>query len=118
MLAYEHRAAQYVRMSTDMQRYSIENQAEVISLYAACRGLTVVRSYEDAGRSGVRIEGRSGLQTLLSDVASGQADFSVVLVYDVSRWGRFQDSDESAHYEYLCTRAGVRVESLWKGEGP
>jgi DNA invertase Pin-like site-specific DNA recombinase len=110
MLAYEHRAAQYVRMSTDMQRYSIENQAEVISLYAACRGLTVVRSYEDAGRSGVRIEGRSGLQTLLSDVASGQADFSVVLVYDVSRWGRFQDSDESAHYEYLCTRAGVRVE--------
>ena len=30
-------------------------------------------------------------------------------VYDVSRWGRFQDPDESAHYEFLCKAAGVRV---------
>jgi predicted site-specific integrase-resolvase len=28
------RAAQYVRMSTDKQRYSIENQAAVIAAYA------------------------------------------------------------------------------------
>jgi len=27
----------------------------------------------------------------------------------VSRWGRFQDSDESAHYEYLCKSTGVPV---------
>ncbi len=33
-----------------------------------------------------------------------------MLVYDVSRWGRFQDCDESAFYEYLCRRAGIRVE--------
>ena len=31
------------------------------------------------------------------------------MVYDVSRWGRFQDADESAYYEYLCKRAGIRV---------
>jgi hypothetical protein len=30
-------------------------------------------------------------------------------VYDVSRWGRFQDSDEAAHYEFLCKSAGVPV---------
>jgi DNA invertase Pin-like site-specific DNA recombinase len=30
-------------------------------------------------------------------------------VYDVSRWGRFQDSDEAACYEFLCKRAGIRV---------
>jgi hypothetical protein len=29
-----HRAAQYVRMSTDYQQYSIENQAVVIATYA------------------------------------------------------------------------------------
>ena len=40
---------------------------------------------------------------------SGQADFQAILVYDVSRWGRFQDADESAYYEYLCKRAGIEV---------
>jgi DNA invertase Pin-like site-specific DNA recombinase len=33
----------------------------------------------------------------------------VILVYDISRWGRFQDADESAYYEYICKRAGIRV---------
>src|SRR5206468_8531162 len=32
-----------------------------------------------------------------------------LLVYDGSRWGRCQDADESAFYEYQCRRAGVRV---------
>ena len=34
---------------------------------------------------------------------------NVVLVYDVSRWGRYQDTDEAAHYEFLCKRAGVPI---------
>src|SRR5207247_6068933 len=29
--------------------------------------------------------------------------------YGVSRWGRFQDADESAYYEYICRQAGVSV---------
>jgi hypothetical protein len=33
----------------------------------------------------------------------------VVLVYDVSRWGRFQDTDASAYYEYHCRLHGVAV---------
>ena len=36
-------------------------------------------------------------------------DYAAILVYDVSRWGRFQDTDESAYYEYLCKRAGIDV---------
>ncbi len=31
-------------------------------------------------------------------------------MYDVSRWGRFQDADESAYYEYICKRAGITVQ--------
>jgi len=38
-----------------------------------------------------------------------QADFEYILVYDVSRWGRFQDVDESAHYEFICKQAGIKV---------
>jgi len=110
MLSREHFAAQYLRMSTDMQQYSLENQASAIALYAARRGLSIIRTYEDAGRSGLTVGKRFGLQELLKDIISGQVGFSVILVYDVSRWGRFQDSDESAHYEFLCKQAGVRIE--------
>jgi len=104
------RAAEYVRMSTEHQKYSTENQADIIHQFAARRGYQIVRTYADEGRSGLNIGGRAGLQQLIADVEAGRADFTVILVYDVSRWGRFQDSDESAYYEYLCKRAGIRVE--------
>jgi DNA invertase Pin-like site-specific DNA recombinase len=104
------RAAQYVRMSTDHQKYSTENQREAIAAYAARRGLTIVREYADDGRSGLRLEGRDALKQLLQDVRSRRADFGVVLVYDVSRWGRFPDADESAYYEYTCKEAGINVQ--------
>jgi DNA invertase Pin-like site-specific DNA recombinase len=103
------RAAQYVRMSTDRQEYSTQNQMATNAAYAAQRNLEIVRTYPDEGRSGLRIDGRDALQRLIQDVQSGQADFSIVLVYDVSRWGRFQDVDESAYYEFLCKRAGIQV---------
>src|SRR5690348_15992451 len=90
-------AAQYIRMSTEHQQYSTENQADVIRDYAAKRGYKVMRTFADAGKSGLKIEGREALQHLLAVVQSGQADFKTILVYDVSRWGRFQDADESAY---------------------
>jgi DNA invertase Pin-like site-specific DNA recombinase len=104
-----HRAAQYVRMSTDYQRYSIENQAAVIAAYAQMHGLTIVWTYRDEGESGLRIKNRMGLTQLIEDIRSGHTDFGHVLVYDVSRWGRFQDIDESAHYEFACKQAGIKV---------
>jgi DNA invertase Pin-like site-specific DNA recombinase len=103
------RAAQYVRMSTELQKYSTENQAAVIAAYADQRNLTIVRTYIDRGRSGLRINNRKGLQDLISDVRERRADFDFILVYDVTRWGRFQDIDESAYYEFICKLAGIRV---------
>ncbi|MEI7291798.1 recombinase family protein [Paraburkholderia tropica] len=103
------RAVEYVRMSTEHQQYSTENQRDRIRDYAAHRGLEIVRTYADEGKSGLRIDGRQALQALIKDVESGTADFQVILVYDVSRWGRFQDADESAYYEYICRRAGIQV---------
>ncbi|WP_343626438.1 recombinase family protein [Roseateles puraquae] len=105
----DFRAAEYVRMSTEHQQYSTQNQADKIREYAARRGIQIIRTYADEGKSGLRIDGREALQALLRDVESGNADFNVILVYDVSRWGRFQDADESAYYEYVCRRAGIQV---------
>src|SRR3984957_13063693 len=103
------RAAQYVRMSTDHQRYSIENQAAVIATYARLHNLSIIQTYRDAGLSGLRLKNRTGLIRLLDDVQSGRADFGHVLVYDVSRWGRFQDTDQAAHYEFICKKPGIKV---------
>jgi DNA invertase Pin-like site-specific DNA recombinase len=108
--AIKGRAAEYVRMSTKHQKYSTENQADAIREYAEKRGLEIVRTYADEGKSGLRIDGRDALKRLISDVQSGQADFETILVYDISRWGRFQDADESAYYEYICKRAGIVVQ--------
>lgn len=106
---HARRAAQYVRMSTEHQRYSPEAQTLANSAYAAERGIQIVRTYLDAGVSGLTLAHRLGLSSLLRDITSGAADYDVILVYDVSRWGRFQDPDESAHYEFLCRAAGVPV---------
>jgi DNA invertase Pin-like site-specific DNA recombinase len=103
------RAAMYVRMSTEHQQYSLENQAAVIQKYADQRNLVIVKKFVDSGKSGLTLSGRIGLHELLVEAESHTADFQVILVYDVSRWGRFQDTDESAYYEYVCKRAGVQV---------
>lgn len=103
------RAAEYVRMSTEHQQYSTENQADRIRDYAQHNNIEIVRTYADEGKSGLNIDGREGLQKLIADVQARNTDFEVILVYDVSRWGRFQDADESAHYEYTCKQAGIKV---------
>lgn len=49
------RAAEYVRMSTEHQKYSTDNQASEIRAYAARRGFQIVRTYADEGKSGLRV---------------------------------------------------------------
>ncbi len=102
-------AAQYLRMSTERQEYSLDNQAAALARYAEEHGFAIVRTYQDAGRSGLTIRERKGLKDLLTDVVGGHAGYRAVLVYDVSRWGRFQDLDEAAHYEWLCKSEGIPV---------
>ena len=101
-------AAQYLRMSTEHQKYSLENQSAAIQKYAKARGFQIVSTYSDPAKSGLVLRRRFGLQHLLRDVV-GTPPYRAILVYDVSRWGRFQDTDESAHYEFLCKAAGVPV---------
>ena len=103
------RVAEYVRMSSDLQKYSTQNQSAAISAYATAHSMTVIRSYRDDGKSGLRLTGRPALQQLLEDVRKGDCGFEVVLVLDVSRWGRFQNTDEAAYHEFVCHMSGVRV---------
>jgi DNA invertase Pin-like site-specific DNA recombinase len=101
-------AAQYLRKSTDRQEYSLPFQRAAISSYAARHNFDIITTYTDA-KSGLSLKHRAGLTQLLNDAILGTQPYKAILVYDVSRWGRFQDSDESAHYEFICRRAGVPV---------
>lgn len=104
------KAAAYVRMSTEHQKYSPENQMATINDYAQKHNYEIIETYTDGGRSGLNISGRPELQRMLSDVQNHNKAYKAILVLDVTRWGRFQDADESAHYEYICKKAGVRVQ--------
>lgn len=101
--------AAYVRMSTDMQRYSIDNQLAAIEAYCHGRDLELARIYSDAGRSGIGFNNRPGLRALVEDAERGGLPFTNVIVFDVSRWGRFQDVDEGAYYEHILRKAGAPV---------
>lgn len=103
------RAAQYLRVSSTGQAHSLSNQSALIAAYAEAFGFEIVRTFVDEGRSGLRLKGRAALQALLAEVLAEPREFEAILVQDVSRWGRFQDTDEAAHYEFLCRSAGVPI---------
>ena len=87
-------AAQYLRMSTERQEYSLDCQSAGIATYALEHGFKVCQTYCDEAKSGLDFGRRTGLSQLLQDVVGGKQAYKAVLVYDVSRWGRFQYPDE------------------------
>lgn len=105
----EAAAVAYMRMSTARQPESIAHQQAAIEAFARARGYNLLRVYVDPALSGVDAARRPAFRELLATVLGGRADFEAVLVYDVSRWGRFQDPDEAAHYEFLFACEGVRI---------
>lgn len=103
------RVAEYLRMSTDHQQYSLQNQSTFNQDFAKKHNMEIIVSYADSGKSGVTITGRQGLQQLIEDITRHLIDVEAVLVYDVSRFGRFQDINEPAYYEFLLKIHGVKV---------
>jgi DNA invertase Pin-like site-specific DNA recombinase len=85
----------YERRSTneELQADSLDIQDEQLRANARQNGDEVVRVYRD-DRSG-RTADREGFRRLIHDVTYGP-DFDVILVLDVTRWGRFENVDESA----------------------
>jgi DNA invertase Pin-like site-specific DNA recombinase len=103
------KAALYLRRSTNevLQADSLNAQNELLRNYAAAQGMLVVASFEDSASG--RTYKRDQFQALVDLVTSDRAEFEAILVRDVSRWGRFENSDEAAYYEFLCLSHGVRL---------
>jgi len=97
----------YCRRSTkDMQENSLEIQEELIRKYAGEHEIEVIKIFSDKA-SGRKVKGRDSFLELLEWVE--EKDFQKILVRDVSRWGRFDDIDESAYWEYHCKNLGKEV---------
>ena len=83
-----------------MQDHSIQDQKAEIQKYADEHSFVFIEPYWfiDEGRSGISIDKREGFQNLIAAVEQKIYILpDVLLVYDVSRWGRYIDPDEAAY---------------------
>ena len=103
------RAVAYYRHSAEIgQENSVEIQQDNVVAFAKKHDVEIIHEFADRGKSGLNAEGRPAFNEMMEWVRT-RDDFVLVLVLDVSRWGRFQDTDLSAHYESLCTQHGKQV---------
>ncbi len=107
---YAKRAAAYYRHSAqERQENSVEIQQDQVRKFAEDNSIQIVEEYIDRGKTGLITEGREAFQRMLHDVETGKHQFDYVLVLDVSRWGRYQNTDISAYYSGLCEMHGTPV---------
>jgi DNA invertase Pin-like site-specific DNA recombinase len=101
------KGALYIRMSTDLQVESPENQERQMRAYADTYGIEIVKIYTDFGVSGLTANKREKFQSMIYDVEHERNDFGIVLYLDESRWGRFVDSREADYYRMKLERKNV-----------
>lgn len=101
--------AGYCRCSTNMQDRSISDQVKEIERFAQKNYLKIVTWFLDEDRSGTSIDQREGFQKMKTLVEEGRNEFSIILVYDTSRWGRFPDPRESIYWEIYFEKRGVDI---------
>lgn len=103
----------YLRLSKDddndtNESNSINNQRELIKLYANKNDMDVVLEYVDDGYSGANFE-RPAFKNMIADL--NEWKFNTIIVKDLSRFGR--DYIESGKYlQQIFPRMGVRFISI------
>ncbi len=108
--------AYYRHSAEDKQENSVPIQHEHAQKFAKQYKLEIIHEEADEGKTGL-LASRPGFERLFSDwILNPNAPvFDYVLVYDVSRWGRFQDQDEAAYYEFRCKQHGKKVIYISRG---
>lgn len=108
--------AYYRHSAEDKQENSVPIQREHAEKFAAQYGIEIIHEEADEDKTGL-LATRPGFERLFSDWILDETvrPFDYVLVYDVSRWGRFQDPDEAAYYEFRCKQRGKKVIYITRG---
>lgn len=109
--AMRRKAVAYYRHSAeDKQENSVPLQQDFIRELLQKYDIEIIHEEADEGVSGLTAN-RPGFNRLFRDwILNASAPlFDYVIVYDVSRWGRFEDADEAGYYEFQCKQAGKEV---------
>lgn len=105
-------ACTYIRMSSDKQDASPEQQRDEMAKLAHRCGCLIVTEYFDAAISGDATEKRKAFQKMIADAERGK--FKVILCWDQDRFGRF-DSIEAGRWIYPLRQAGVKLITVAQG---
>ncbi|SIQ55575.1 Site-specific DNA recombinase [Chryseobacterium sp. RU37D] len=102
--------AYYRHSAEDKQENSIAIQRGHTQKFALEHQIEIIHEEMDEGKSGL-VANRPGFERLFSNwIKNPEAPaFDYILVYDVSRWGRFQDQDEAAYFSRICTQFGKKI---------
>ena len=108
--------AYYRHSAEDKQENSVSIQRQHTKKFAAEHNIEIIHEEADEGKSGL-LATRPAFECLFADwIENDNAPhFDYVFVYDVSRWGRFQDQDQAAHLTYLCKKHGKEVVYVSRG---
>jgi site-specific DNA recombinase len=106
------RVCVYVRMSTSRQEASPDQQRKAIKALCDREGHEIACEYSDLGVSGVKTLKRTGFLKMIAAAEAGE--FERIVVFDRSRFGRF-DSYEAASFIQRLRDAGVTLESVAEG---
>lgn len=102
--------AYYRHSAEDKQENSVAIQRERVHAFAKEHGIKIIFEIADEGKSGLTAN-RPGFKKMFAEwiLNSASQHFDFVLVLDVSRWGRFQNHNEPAYYEFQCNQKGAQV---------
>lgn len=90
MMSEKTKVYTYTRVSTAMQidGYSLDAQKSRVKSSADFNDFEIVKEYEDAGKPGKSIVGRTQFNQMIEDIKGGKDDVKYVLVFKLSRFGR------------------------------
>jgi len=108
--------AYYRHSAEDKQENSVAIQRQHTKKFADEHNIEIIHEEADEGKSGL-LATRPAFECLFANwIENANAPhFDYVFVYDVSRWGRFQDQDQAAHLTYLCRKHGKEVVYVSRG---
>lgn len=106
----------YRHSAEDKQENSNEIQRDQALIFATKEGIEILEHFDDEGFTGLTAN-RPGFQAMFQkyviDPNAPKIDY--ILVYDASRFGRFQRMSEVWHYLGLCEERGIRLATVERG---
>ncbi len=111
------RAIAYYRHSAeDKQENSVQIQRDHAKKFAQENDIEIIQEEADEGETGLTSD-REGFKRLFDNFINNPnpPHFDFVLVYDVTRWGRWQNLNAPAHYEFLFEEKGKKVIYVSRG---